>query len=125
MVRRVLALVLLAQLVAGQDILVVTPKEFGPALADWRAHRAAQGHAIAVAEPGEDVRSVASSRVSMPYANGMFVGDPATRIPRPAALSMTCAQEIAAGKRLKIVGESSMAGESGSAAGARKIKVTK
>ena len=58
MIRCVFALVLLAQLAAAQDILVVTPKEFGPALADWRAHRASQGHAIAVAEPDKDVGAV-------------------------------------------------------------------
>jgi hypothetical protein len=62
MIRCVFALVLLAQLAAAQDILVVTPKEFGPALADWRAHRAAQGHAIAVAEPGKDVGAVVKAR---------------------------------------------------------------
>jgi hypothetical protein len=59
---RVLALFVFAQLLCAQDILVVTPKEFGPALADWRAHRVAQGHAIAVAEPGEDVAAVVKAQ---------------------------------------------------------------
>jgi len=50
-VTRLLLLLLLAPPLLAQDVLVVTPEEFEPALEAWRAHREAQGHVIAVARP--------------------------------------------------------------------------
>ncbi|MHC4955350.1 MAG: C25 family cysteine peptidase, partial [Planctomycetota bacterium] len=42
----------------AQDVLVVAPKAFHAAIAPWKAHREAQGHKVAVAEPGKDPREV-------------------------------------------------------------------
>ena len=42
----------------AQDILVVTPPEFEPALEEWRAHREAQGHVIVVKKPLENLRAL-------------------------------------------------------------------
>ena len=42
----------------AQDILVIVPPEFEPALKEWRAHREAQGHVVAVRKPQEDLRAL-------------------------------------------------------------------
>ncbi|MEM8885429.1 MAG: C25 family cysteine peptidase [Planctomycetota bacterium] len=48
---RLLVVLLLVAPAWAQDIAVVTPKEFVPALADWKTHRTNQGHAIIVLAP--------------------------------------------------------------------------
>src|SRR5262249_14299834 len=45
----------LAASAAAQDVLVVAPKDFHAALADWKAYREKQGLAVTVAEPSADV----------------------------------------------------------------------
>ena len=55
---RLCALLLLVLPAAAQDILVLTPDDFAPALAAWRKHREAQGHAIVVRAPGDDPAAV-------------------------------------------------------------------
>lgn len=46
--------IVLLLLAAGPDLLVLAPKDLQPALAEWRAHREAQGHAVEVRAPGDD-----------------------------------------------------------------------
>jgi len=55
---RILVLLLLVAPSFAQDILVIAPKDYHEALQPWIAHRSAQGHEIAIAEPGEDPRPV-------------------------------------------------------------------
>ena len=55
---RILVLLLLAAPLWAQDILAIAPKEYHEALKPWIAHRTAQGHEVAVAEPGDDPRAV-------------------------------------------------------------------
>jgi len=76
---------------AAQDCLVVTPKEFEPSLAAWRAHRTKQGVAIAVREPGADVGATvrdAWEKSGKKLRFVMLVGDvekvPCALVPRKA-----------------------------------------
>ena len=56
--RAAFALLALTGALFAQDVLVISPPEFRPALKDWLAYRRAQGLEVAVALPGEDVRAV-------------------------------------------------------------------
>jgi len=56
--RIALLLFLLAAPALAQDVLVIAPAEYQPALAEWRKLREAQGLTVAVKEPGVDVRAV-------------------------------------------------------------------
>ncbi len=62
--RTLLLFLLLGGAAGAQDLLVISPKPFWEAAKEWRAHREAQGHAIAFREPAEDlpklVREVAA-----------------------------------------------------------------
>jgi hypothetical protein len=53
MIRALLLLLYPATLFA-QDLLVLAPEEFQPALKAWRAHREKQGHTVAVRAPEQD-----------------------------------------------------------------------
>ena len=53
MIRAILLLLYPATLLA-QDLLVLAPEEFQPALKTWRAHREKQGHTVAVRAPEQD-----------------------------------------------------------------------
>ncbi len=48
----------LAASAAAQDVLVIAPKEFEEPLAAWKAHRAKQGLAVVVREPGDDIGAI-------------------------------------------------------------------
>ncbi len=50
-----LTIALSAAVAVAQDVLVVTPREFAPALDAWKQHRKAQGLGVVVKEPGDDV----------------------------------------------------------------------
>jgi hypothetical protein len=56
--RTLTALLLLAGALCAQDVLVISPAEFRPALKDWLAHRRAQGLEVAVALPADDVKAL-------------------------------------------------------------------
>ncbi len=51
---RVLLLLLYPTTLLAQDLLVVAPEEFQPALTEWRTHREGQGHTVAVRPPEGD-----------------------------------------------------------------------
>ena len=51
---RVLLLLLYPTTLLAQDLLVLAPEEFQPALKTWRAHRERQGHTVAVHVPERD-----------------------------------------------------------------------
>lgn len=53
-----LCLLLLAAAARAQDILVVTPEEFRPALEEWRKHRQAQGLVATIRAPRESLRGL-------------------------------------------------------------------
>ena len=53
---RLLAVLLLATSAHAQNVLVITPDAFRPALKEWRAHREAQGCKITVRATGADVK---------------------------------------------------------------------
>jgi len=55
MIRAAVALLLLAAAGAAQDILVIAPDGLAPALTAWRRHREAQGLAVAVRAPTDDL----------------------------------------------------------------------
>jgi len=55
MIRAALSLLVVAAAAAAQDILVIAPGEFAPALDAWRHHREAQGLAVAVQPPADDL----------------------------------------------------------------------
>jgi hypothetical protein len=77
---------------AAQDVVVVTPKEFEPSLAAWRAHREKRGVAVAVREPGADVGATvreAWEKSGKKLRFVMLVGDvekvPCALVPRKAS----------------------------------------
>jgi len=51
---RLLLLLLYPTTLLAQDLLVLAPEEFQPALKEWRAHREGQGHTVAVRPPEGD-----------------------------------------------------------------------
>lgn len=51
---RVLLLLLYPTTLLAQDLLVLAPEEFQPALTEWRVHREGQGHTVAVRPPQGD-----------------------------------------------------------------------
>jgi hypothetical protein len=51
---RALLLLLYPTTLLAQDLLVLAPEEFQPALKEWRAHREGQGHTVAVRQPEDD-----------------------------------------------------------------------
>jgi hypothetical protein len=51
---RLLLLLLCPTTLLAQDLLVLAPEEFQPALKEWRAHREEQGHTVAVRRPEDD-----------------------------------------------------------------------
>jgi hypothetical protein len=55
--RFLIALLLLTAAAPAQTVLVLSPDEFQPALAEWKAHREAQGYTVRVAAPGDDPRA--------------------------------------------------------------------
>lgn len=76
---------------AAQDVVVVTPKEFEPSLAAWRAHRKKGGVESAVREPGADVGATvrdAWEKSGKKLRFVMIVGDvekvPCVLVPRKA-----------------------------------------
>ncbi|MHC4340753.1 MAG: C25 family cysteine peptidase [Planctomycetota bacterium] len=52
------AALLLATTARAQDLIVVTPKAFRPALTKWRQHRTQQGHEIGVLDPRPDMKGL-------------------------------------------------------------------
>jgi peptidase C25-like protein len=77
---------------AAQDVLAVTPKEFEPSLAAWRAHREKLGMKVAAREPGADVGATvrdAWEKSGRKLRFVMLVGDvekvPCALVPRKAA----------------------------------------
>ena len=59
--RTLLLLLSLAVTAAAQEILVVTPDAFRPALKEWRAHRTAQGLGIVERAPATDMAGLVKS----------------------------------------------------------------
>ena len=76
---------------AAQDVVVLTPKEFEPSLAAWRAHRKKSGVESVVREPGADVAATvrdAWEKSGKKLRFVMLVGDvekvPCALVPRKA-----------------------------------------
>lgn len=51
-------LLLLLSVASAEDVLVITPDEFAPALKAWKDHREKQGMTVAVRPPAADLRDV-------------------------------------------------------------------
>lgn len=66
-----ICLLLLCAVAAAQNVLVITPDEFQPALKEWRAHREAQGCKITVKAPQEDLKAL----VSAEHTHVLLLGD--------------------------------------------------
>ncbi|MHC4407490.1 MAG: C25 family cysteine peptidase [Planctomycetota bacterium] len=72
--RCLIALCLLVLPALAQDIVVLTPEEFQPAIADWKAHRESQGHKVAFMAPGPEQRAQLAKLASKPKFV-LIVGD--------------------------------------------------
>ncbi len=62
MMRLLLSVLCFVAAVSAQDVLVIAPKRLQSSLADWKKHRARQGHKLVVEEPSADMRAQVLAR---------------------------------------------------------------
>jgi len=73
--RSLTVLLLLVASSLAEDILVLAPEEFHPALSAWKTHREKQGYKIKVVTPGEDPRATVLRNRAEDLRFVLLVGD--------------------------------------------------